>query len=108
MSSSPIGSIGLSGLKAAAKVLNNSAHNVANINTPGFEPGRTLLEDAQPGVKARVETGGVAADNSAAFSSVDLAQETVTQIGASAMYSANLASIKTEDELIGTLLDTKH
>jgi len=107
MSSSRIGSIGLSGLKAATKVLNNSAHNVANTNTPGFEPGRTLLEDAKPGVRARVETGGVAPDSNEALSSVGLAQETVTQIGASAMYRANLTSIKVEDELLGTLLDTK-
>ncbi len=107
MSTSSIGRLGLSGLQAAAKVQNNSAHNVANINTPGFEPGRTTLEEAREGVRASVETGGVAATSDRDYSSVGIGEEMVAQITASTMYRANLASIKTEDEILGTLLDTK-
>ncbi len=107
MSTSPIGRLGLSGLQAATKVQNNSAHNVANINTAGFEPGRTSLEEVPEGVRATVQTGRANPRAESDYSSVDIGQEMVTQITASAMYRANLASIQTEDEVLGTLLDTK-
>jgi flagellar hook protein FlgE len=100
-----LGTTALSGLRAAGQVLRNSAHQVANVNTSGFEAGSTSLSDQAPGVQANEEPGGRTAAKSVQPSSTSLAQEAVTQVGAQAMYNANLASIKTEDEVLGTLID---
>ena len=100
--------IALSGVRAATAVIGNSAHDTANINTAGYRPGRTDLTDTGAGVRAVVETGGVpetaGPDDPSEVSIVD---ETVDQIAASALYAANLAVIRAEDERLGTLLDTK-
>ena len=47
------------------------------------------------------ESGIVAAPN------VDLASERVTQISAAAAYKANVAALRTEDEMLKSLLDAK-
>lgn len=54
MMSVSMNSIGLSGMQAASMRMANSAHNVANMNTPGFQPGR-VIDEATPtgGVKSK-------------------------------------------------------
>ena len=105
MINSILGTTALSSLRAAGQVMRNSAHQVANVNTGGFEAGSTTLGDAAPGVRAQEQPGGQVQDNRNQHSNVSLAHETVTQIAAQTMYSANLASIKTEDEVLGTVID---
>jgi flagellar basal-body rod protein FlgC len=100
--------IALTGVRAATAVIANSAHDTANINTAGYRPGRTTLEDTGAGVRAVVQTGGVPEGAKPTdHSEVSLVEETVDQIAASALYAANLAVIRAEDERLGTLLDTK-
>lgn len=107
-----------SGLGAYAKQIEVSANNVANVNTDGFKKSRTEL--------VALETGGVIPvvrkDNSAGptivrdrgygltpveLSNVDLGEETVVQIIAQRGFEANLQTIKTADNLLGSLLDIK-
>ena len=100
-------STGLSALRAASRVMNNSAHQVANVNTPEFKSGSSSLTDMAPGVRASIDPGGQPADANHGPSNVSLANETATQIGMQTLYRANLASIRTEDEILGTAIDIK-
>jgi len=105
MVNSTLSTTALSGLRAAGQVMRNSAHQVANVSTDGFEAGSTTLSDAAPGVRAQEQPGGRVQAKKNQHSDVSLAHETVAQITAQTMYSANLASIKTEDEVLGTVID---
>ena len=50
-------SVAVSGLRVSEKRLAQSAHNLANLSTPGFAPGRVELSDvAQGGVKVAATT----------------------------------------------------
>lgn len=97
---SSVASIGLSGLNAASLRLSSAAHNVANLQTPEFRR-QQVLQQAQPegGVQAQIAR--------AAQPGAALAQDVVMQIEASVAYRANLGVIRTEDEMLGRLLDLK-
>ncbi len=70
-------SIASSGLQAAQLRLNGSAHNIANLNTPGFKR-ETVQQQAVPA------SGGVQAHTArAAQAGVALEAEAVQQIAAS-------------------------
>ena len=66
-----LSSIGNSGLQAAQLRLDASAHNVANLNTPGFR------------------------------------RQVVEQMAATYAFKANVQVLKTNDRMMGALLDTK-
>jgi len=108
----------LSGLTAFAKQIEVVSHNVANVNTDGFKKSRTEFVE--------IETGGVLPvvqkDNSAGpavlkdtsygpaqveLSNVDLAEEAVNQIVAQRGFEANLRTLKTADDMLGSILDMK-
>ena len=108
MSITPSGTIAASGVRAATAVVRNRAHNTANLTTPGFQPGRTTLIEDAPGVRAQTQWGAqVDNPEPGDTSGVDLAQETVQGITARTLYTASLAVIRSEDERLGTLLDTE-
>ncbi|GAA6142597.1 flagellar basal body protein [Hydrogenophaga sp. 5NK40-0174] len=95
--------IGLSGMQAAQTRLNVTAHNVANVQTEGFQ--RQRVEQT-----ANAETGGVTArvtqPESATGQNVDaLVEDMVEQKMAKNTYLANLQTVKTEQEMMGNLLD---
>jgi flagellar hook protein FlgE len=69
----------LVGLNNASKRLQNSANNLAIVQTAGLKKG----------------------------SNVDIAEEMVDQIIAKAAFKANVNVIKANDEMIGSLLDIK-
>lgn len=108
----------LSGLAAYAKQVEVTAHNVANVNTDGFKKSRTeFVEVATGGVLPVVQK-----DNSAGptvlsdrghgptqveLSNVDLAEEAVNQILAQRGFEANLNTLRTADDMLGTVLDMK-
>lgn len=90
-----------SGLHAATRRLDVSAHNVANAATPGFRR-HELRATARPdngGVDVQVER--------ATREGVSLEQEVVDQIAASAMFKANAKLIATTDRTLGRWLDEK-
>lgn len=93
-----ITSIALSGMNAAQTQLNASAHNIANINTPGFKRQEvTQTARHQGGVSASVGTADTAGDA--------LVTDVVTQLQAKNAFLANLAVFKTYDKMAGALLD---
>ena len=95
-----IASIALSGMNAAQWSLNSAAHNIANLQTPGFRRQLTV-QAAQP-------EGGVTVSIGRATESGDaLATDIVGQKIAGYSFQANLLTLKTQDRMLGTLLDTK-
>ena len=95
---SSIASIALSGLNAASSQLATAAHNIANAQTSGFR--RQLVQQtAQP-------DGGVVVSIGRATDGGDaLAEEVVAQMAATYAFKANVLSLKTQDRMLGSLLD---
>jgi flagellar basal body rod protein FlgC len=102
-----------SGLTASALRLSTSAHNVANALTPGFAPLRVTAEERpgggvaaravpenDPQLEARLDA---AALGYGAGSGTDLA----TEMAAAASYRANLAALRTADDLAASLLSVR-
>jgi flagellar hook protein FlgE len=96
-----LSSIGISGLHAAQWRLDSSAHNVANMNTNGFRRQTVTQEDAPDLGGTRVSVGQAPEEG------VALEQEMVDQMSATYAFKANLKTIQTQDEILGSLLDTK-
>ena len=108
----------LSGLTAFAKQFEVSAHNIANLNTDGFRKSDTdLVETGMGGVLPVVhkdESSGPAVLKDTVhgpaqveLSNVDLGEEAVNQIIAQRGFEANLRTLKTADDMLGSILDTK-
>lgn len=103
----------VSGIEAALSVLSVSAHNTANINTDGFKKQRTSLrEGSNGGVAPKIveitEPGSFYQDadgNMVEASNVDLSEEVAGQMSAKHLLSANVAALKTSDEVQKSLLD---
>ncbi len=72
-----------------------SANNVANINTRNFKADDTIITDG-PGVSVRQTEGPT-----------DLAEEMTDQIVIAGGFAAQTSVVRTEDEMLGTLLDMK-
>jgi flagellar basal-body rod protein FlgC len=106
----------LSGLVAFEKKIGVTANNVANVNTDGFKKSRVTLEESQPqGVQAKIQqinTPGPLAleqtpegESLVEKSNVDISEEMANLIVGQRFYEANLRTLKTEDERLGSLLD---
>ena len=93
--------IASSGLQAAQLRLDSSAHNVANMNTPGFHR-HAVAQQAAPHLGAvqapttRMPAPGVA-----------LEQDVVEQMAASYAFKANVLVLRTAKEMTGSLLDVR-
>ena len=107
-------SISLSGMQAASAMLNVTANNIANLNTPGFNPSRADLVELSGG---GVGVTGTSFENnpqtasSTQTSNVDLPTEMVNLKLSQTLYDANAMVLKTADQMTGTLLnvlDTDH
>ena len=133
---SSISAIAVSGLNAAARRLEVSASNIANIATTGALPAANgtvatgalqayqplqlnQTESATGGTQTSVTAGAPSyvaiSDPQAPFANqdglvaapnVDLSQEAINQIIASYSFSANAAVLKAADQMSKTLLDT--
>ena len=107
----------MSALRAFVTKLGVTADNIANVNTDGFKKNRAILqEDANGGVQVEIRR-----DDSPGFiydafengetveketSNVDLTEEIPSLMVTKRAYEANLKTIKTQDEMLGSLLDT--
>jgi flagellar basal-body rod protein FlgC len=126
--------IALSGLRAQSTRLAATASNIANATTGGAVPSAdpsapastlytpvtvTFSSQAGGGVSAQVRpdpgaysviydpsSGYANAEGLVAVPDVDLAEQAVNLIETKVLYKANLSVIKTQDELLGALLDT--
>jgi len=117
----------LQALSAFATSQAVTADNVANVNTDGYQSARVTLETGQGGYgvavqdisrdqtpgpvryeELPVETGDGRTEGewtAVEGSNVDLATQMVHMINDENAYSANLASIRTQDELVGSILN---
>jgi flagellar basal-body rod protein FlgC len=108
----------LSGLTAFSTQVAVTAHNVANVTTDGFKKSRTeLIAVESGGVRPAIqkdETAGPTILNDTGYgpaqlelSNVDLAEETVNRIIGQRGFEANIQTVKTADEMLGTILDIR-
>jgi flagellar hook protein FlgE len=106
----------LSALNAFDKKMNVIANNVANVETEEFKKSRaTLVQGPENSVKVEVTqpedpgpsvvqvTDGQFDEKE--MSNVDLAEEIPQSIVAQRGYEANLATIRTHDEMLNSILD---
>ncbi|HBG45855.1 MAG TPA: hypothetical protein DDW94_02595 [Deltaproteobacteria bacterium] len=105
--------IASTGIYASLKLLDTTAHNVANANTDGFKSRKvsfneageggvftTTSKDLEPG--SRYYLDGMAYE----ASNVDIASETISLMTARHVLSLNAAVLKTSVEMEESLLDT--
>ncbi len=77
--------------------MGNNAHNVANVNTECFDASRTLMSQ---------DVGGNVMESTAMTGSkTDLSRELTEQVLIENGFDANASVIKTEDEMLGSVLD---
>jgi flagellar hook protein FlgE len=94
----------ISSIQAHQTMMNTNANNVANVNTDGFIPSDTRMSDGGGSVIANTR---VADDTGSTKSQTDLAKELPDQIIVEDAVEANVVAIKTQDEILGSLLDIK-
>jgi flagellar basal-body rod protein FlgC len=83
-----------------------SAHDVANVNTPGFEQSDLIQVERSPGTAAGAIRRTANPDPNS--SGTDLAKEFGGEMSeAQSGYTANLKVIKVQDEMLGSLMDLK-
>lgn len=92
----------VSSIMAHQTMMNTNANNVANVNTDGFKPSDTRMSDDGNSVSAH---NVKADDNGSTKSQTDLAKEIPDQIIAQDAVAANVSAIKTQDQMLGSLLD---
>lgn len=106
----------LTALDAFFKKMDVASNNVANIISDGFKKSRAVIEEGKNGGVTvsiqKIDTPGSAItyeDGSGVQtkegSNVDFAEEAVNMILAQRGFEANLKSLKTQSELLGTFLD---
>jgi flagellar hook protein FlgE len=94
----PLSSVSLSGMNAARVALDASAHNIANLSTPGFR--------RQQAVQSTAADGGVTTSLASAPQAGDaLETDVVGQLVAKNQFLANLAVFRASDRMAGALLD---
>jgi len=94
----------ISSIQAHQTMMNTNANNVANVNTDGFIPSDTRMSDEGGSVTANTRT---ADDTGSTKSQTDLAKELPDQIIVEDAVEANVVAIKTQDDVLGSLLDIK-
>ena len=98
---STIAATAQSGLQAAQLRLASSAHNLANLHTPGFKS-QQVQQQAVPAL------GGVQARTAQApQAGVALEAEAVEQRAASYAFKANVLVLRVAQDMVGTLLDER-
>lgn len=97
-------STNISSIQAHQNMMNTSANNVANVNTDRFVPTNTRVVGSENSLRA----DNVKADDTGSkISQTDLAKEITTQIIAQDTTALNVNAIRTQDEMLGSLLDIK-
>ena len=105
----------LSGIQAGSRLLGASAHNIANAQTENFKRTQAAFEDSlSGGVIVSLSTDNrpgpqlLSSDDAFNFregSNVELEEELVRTLEATNLIEANLASLRTQDRVLGSLLD---
>lgn len=85
--------------------MNNDAANVANVNTDRYVPQNTVIKEGEKGSTEAVTTK--ATDNGSEKSQTNLVKEITDQITIENVTAANVEAIRTQDKMLGSLLDLK-
>jgi len=85
--------------------MNNNAQNVANVNTDGYIPRSTTITEGQNG--STDANTRLATDNGSQKSQTDLSKEMTDQITIEKTAASNAQAIRTQDEMLGSLLDIR-
>lgn len=94
----------ISSITAHQTLLDTTANNIANVNTDGFIPKDTRMVNSNGSVGTNTRE---ADNNGSKRSQTDLAKEIPNEIIAQDATAVNVNVIKTQDEMMGTLLDIK-
>ena len=94
----------ISSIQSHQTMMNTNANNIANVNTDGFVPRDTRMSNTGSSVSANTR---MADNNGSQKSQTDLTKEIPDQMIVQGATEANVTAIKTQDEMIGTLLDIK-
>jgi flagellar basal-body rod protein FlgC len=102
----------LAALFTFGKKLSTHAQNVANSNTDGYKKRITRISEGHEGLpEAQTTTSDAPGliireeDRDRETSNVDLAEEFPQMMIATRAYEANLKSLRTQDEILGSTLD---
>lgn len=98
---------GLSGMRAFQRALDSSAHNVANAGTAGFIPQQVTFQESPAGGVSTTIGKAAGSAATATESGTDLTSEIVQSIQYKAGFELSAKLVKTTDEMLGTLIDTK-
>jgi len=98
-------STNVSSIQANQVMLDANANNIANVNTDGFRP--TDVKVSNPSEGALQANLRVADDNGLTKSQTDLSKELPDQIVGEKVAAVNVTAIRTQDEMMGSLLDIK-
>lgn len=85
--------------------MNNSAHNVANVNTDKFVPQDTLISETENG-GTKTDTS-MSSSNGSERSQTELSKELTDQMIIEKATQTNIQTIRTQDEMLGSLLDMR-
>lgn len=86
----------VSSMMAHTQWMNANSSNVANVNTKDYKAFSTVLEN---------ESNAVDASSSKGSFGTDIAKEMTDQVVLTKGFEANSVAIKSEDEMLGSLLD---
>jgi flagellar basal-body rod protein FlgC len=105
----------LSGIQAGGRILGVGAHNIANAQTENFKRTQARLEESPAGgvvvsVTKDYRPGPQLPTGDDPFSfrrgaNVEVEEEMIQTVEATHLIEANLASIRTQDKVLGTILD---
>lgn len=94
----------ISSIQSHQSMMNTSVNNVANVSTDGFVPSSIRMSSNENSVSANSR---MADNNGSLKSQTDLAKEIPDQIVAQDATAINVKALKTQDEMLGSLLDIK-
>ncbi len=97
-------SVAVSGMRAASTRQDITAHDVANINTDGFEEYSAVQADTNPGTKV-ASTRKTENYSKTAPSNTDFAVEAKEMLINKTAYGASGKVLKVQDQMAGELLD---
>lgn len=94
----------ISSIAAHQSMMNANANNIANANSERFIPTDTTITNSGSSVVAEHSK---AQDNNSLQSQTNLTKEIVNQITIEKATEANVKAIRTQDDILGSLLDIK-
>ncbi|MFH1153902.1 MAG: flagellar basal body rod C-terminal domain-containing protein [Pseudomonadota bacterium] len=102
----------VSAMRAFGTAMSSTANNIANAQSQGYKKTMAVIEQAgnDQGVTVSISrdaSQGYVDDQGNELSNVDIAREITSTIATEAGFKANVASVRTMDEMVGSLLDIK-